>query len=149
MFSILVRLLTLLLFFFFNDTATTEIYTLSLHDALPITSLTVPIICIASPATLGVALPLPRRNGNATVGRYGDPWYRPVVQWDRARCRTRDGRNFGTSASPAPARAARHPPDCGAGARARSTGCRRRGRPGARAHGPPQSTPVPRAPGIP
>src|SRR2546430_5288539 len=27
---------TMLLFFFFNDTATTEIYTLSLHDALPI-----------------------------------------------------------------------------------------------------------------
>src|SRR5439155_21101113 len=29
-------LLTLFLFFFFNDPATTEIYTLSLHDALPI-----------------------------------------------------------------------------------------------------------------
>src|SRR2546430_12610047 len=28
--------LTYFLFFFFNDTATTEIYTLSLHDALPI-----------------------------------------------------------------------------------------------------------------
>src|SRR5258708_9710969 len=28
--------LYLSLFFFFNDTATTEIYTLSLHDALPI-----------------------------------------------------------------------------------------------------------------
>src|SRR2546430_11591156 len=28
----------MLLFFFFNDTATTEIYTLSLHDALPICS---------------------------------------------------------------------------------------------------------------
>src|SRR2546427_2197 len=28
--------LPLLLLFFFNDTATTEIYTLSLHDALPI-----------------------------------------------------------------------------------------------------------------
>src|SRR6266536_3965031 len=27
-----------LCFFFFNDTATTEIYTLSLHDALPISS---------------------------------------------------------------------------------------------------------------
>src|SRR2546430_17477271 len=27
-----------ILFFFFNDTATTEIYTLSLHDALPISS---------------------------------------------------------------------------------------------------------------
>src|SRR2546430_17539562 len=29
-------LLFVLFFFFFNDTATTEIYTLSLHDALPI-----------------------------------------------------------------------------------------------------------------
>src|SRR5258708_26726018 len=28
--------LSILIFFFFNDTATTEIYTLSLHDALPI-----------------------------------------------------------------------------------------------------------------
>src|SRR2546426_9116578 len=28
--------ITVSLFFFFNDTATTEIYTLSLHDALPI-----------------------------------------------------------------------------------------------------------------
>src|SRR2546430_9155057 len=32
----LALLVTMLLFFFFNDTATTEIYTLSLHDALPI-----------------------------------------------------------------------------------------------------------------
>src|SRR2546426_12193558 len=30
----------LLPFFFFNDTATTEIYTLSLHDALPISLVT-------------------------------------------------------------------------------------------------------------
>src|SRR2546426_7899171 len=29
-------LIFFILFFFFNDTATTEIYTLSLHDALPI-----------------------------------------------------------------------------------------------------------------
>src|SRR3989442_9854835 len=28
--------MTMFCFFFFNDTATTEIYTLSLHDALPI-----------------------------------------------------------------------------------------------------------------
>src|SRR2546430_11301121 len=33
------RQLLLLFFFFFNDTATTEIYTLSLHDALPISGL--------------------------------------------------------------------------------------------------------------
>src|SRR2546430_13956866 len=33
---IMIRLHFCSLFFFFNDTATTEIYTLSLHDALPI-----------------------------------------------------------------------------------------------------------------
>src|SRR5258708_10304297 len=30
-------------FFFFNDTATTEIYTLSLHDALPISERKLPV----------------------------------------------------------------------------------------------------------
>src|SRR5256885_12817842 len=38
------------LFFFFNDTATTEIYTLSLHDALPISR---------SPHEIGDAFPGP------------------------------------------------------------------------------------------
>src|SRR5258708_29903266 len=38
-----VALRLLIFFFFFNDTATTEIYTLSLHDALPIS-------CMASMA---------------------------------------------------------------------------------------------------
>src|SRR5213082_3739144 len=41
--------LTFLFFFFFNDTATTEIYTvsdtLSLHDALPISSSRGPALC--------------------------------------------------------------------------------------------------------
>src|SRR5260370_868828 len=36
MFYSLYLLTLFFLFFFFNDTATTEIYTLSLHDALPI-----------------------------------------------------------------------------------------------------------------
>src|SRR5258708_21699405 len=31
-------------FFFFNDTATTEIYTLSLHDALPISGSAFPVL---------------------------------------------------------------------------------------------------------
>src|SRR3712207_7168419 len=35
------------MFFFFNDTATTEIYTLSLHDALPI------LLAIAAAAFMG------------------------------------------------------------------------------------------------
>src|SRR2546422_5265097 len=39
-FLLLFRPSFLSLFFFFNDTATTEIYTLSLHDALPISLLT-------------------------------------------------------------------------------------------------------------
>src|SRR2546427_13202453 len=34
------RLLRCFIFFFFNDAATTEIYTLSLHDALPISGWT-------------------------------------------------------------------------------------------------------------
>src|SRR6266568_9439615 len=34
-------------FFFFNDTATTEIYTLSLHDALPISGLWCSRCCLA------------------------------------------------------------------------------------------------------
>src|SRR5258708_29636327 len=37
-------------FFFFNDTATTEIYTLSLHDALPISRRWSPI-CRRAPRT--------------------------------------------------------------------------------------------------
>src|SRR5256885_8523705 len=35
-FLIIILFLLIFFFFFFNDTATTEIYTLSLHDALPI-----------------------------------------------------------------------------------------------------------------
>src|SRR5437870_7155258 len=38
MFSSIILLFFFSSFFFFNDTATTEIYTLSLHDALPISS---------------------------------------------------------------------------------------------------------------
>src|SRR5256885_14748421 len=38
-------------FFFFNDTATTEIYTLSLHDALPISG---SLSCNIRPRALGM-----------------------------------------------------------------------------------------------
>src|SRR2546426_6368529 len=37
-------------FFFFNDTATTEIYTLSLHDALPICSARATAAAVATPS---------------------------------------------------------------------------------------------------
>src|SRR3712207_6629715 len=39
----LYRAIVILVFFFFNDTATTEIYTLSLHDALPISAGSTPL----------------------------------------------------------------------------------------------------------
>src|SRR2546430_5277566 len=42
-------------FFFFNDTATTEIYTLSLHDALPIT---LPVLETIRLSSCGVELPM-------------------------------------------------------------------------------------------
>src|ERR1051325_5045368 len=51
----------MLCFFFFNDTATTEIYTLSLHDALP--------ICGAAPARLR--------------DRHRDKWNDPAAAEDR------------------------------------------------------------------
>src|SRR5688572_32092292 len=44
------------MFFFFNDTATTEIYTLSLHDALPIS---IPVASISESA--GHRAPIPPR----------------------------------------------------------------------------------------
>src|SRR2546422_806915 len=57
-------------FFFFNDTATTEIYTLSLHDALPILreSSPPPDISGREPDEIHDVQPLPPR-----AGRYGEP----------------------------------------------------------------------------
>src|SRR5258708_26765605 len=43
------------LFFFFNDTATTEIYTLSLHDALPISNSVFSSAAAAPPAAAPAA----------------------------------------------------------------------------------------------
>src|SRR2546427_9313860 len=51
------RLPLVFIFFFFNDTATTEIYTLSLHDALPISGL-----------GLGRRLPAQRAHGRLGKG---------------------------------------------------------------------------------
>src|SRR2546426_12166947 len=43
MYFLLTPSISSFLFFFFNDTATTEIYTLSLHDALPIFPIVGPV----------------------------------------------------------------------------------------------------------
>src|SRR3712207_7504612 len=58
------------MFFFFNDTATTEIYTLSLHDALP--------IYLARHRPGGRQRhPLPEARGPAAVRRLGQAARRP------------------------------------------------------------------------
>src|SRR2546425_8235501 len=49
------------IFFFFNDTATTEIYTLSLHDALPIWDLKAQIVFFAG------TLLIRRRHGDFQI----------------------------------------------------------------------------------
>src|SRR3989442_6854642 len=70
--------LSVTLFFFFNDTATTEIYTLSLHDALPI-SLVHPL-CDSRGSTL-MAITLTPRFSNSPLTRAMYP--SSVVQTDR------------------------------------------------------------------
>src|SRR3989441_326091 len=47
---------TLFFFFFFNDTATTEIYTLSLHDALPISHWRLRMATLAGAASTSRAM---------------------------------------------------------------------------------------------
>src|SRR5260221_9346028 len=53
------------IFFFFNDTATTEIYTLSLHDALPISACASTRTCSSSNSTSICSL---RSSPSARVG---------------------------------------------------------------------------------
>src|SRR5256885_17160868 len=58
------------IFFFFNDTATTEIYTLSLHDALPISLPHVlPDARPAGPELPGVVPRAPDERGRPAEGR--------------------------------------------------------------------------------
>src|SRR6267378_5542695 len=64
------------IFFFFNDTATTEIYTLSLHDALPISPRlairTLPNTSVSSPPPGRLALLEERGNALPALGRDAD-----------------------------------------------------------------------------
>src|SRR5256885_6235536 len=81
-------------FFFFNDTATTEIYTLSLHDALPISHTATPALWGTPASTMQAggsfsftfanpgfypyhcqahALIAPQQRGNVTVNSVNTP----------------------------------------------------------------------------
>src|SRR2546430_14258262 len=72
-FDIMLFVHIFLFFFFFNDTATTEIYTLSLHDALPI--LTAALIGAAVGAGITLLLrrgPSGRRPAGPLIRYAGD-----------------------------------------------------------------------------
>src|SRR2546430_15377841 len=58
-------------FFFFNDTATTEIYTLSLHDALPISSVTRACFWSAAKRRLATPAAVPIKQMAATRFEFG------------------------------------------------------------------------------
>src|SRR5438874_3660862 len=58
--------------FFFNDTATTEIYTLSLHDALPICLLVAGEVIVQQPQEALVAAPLLDQRGDGLAHDLGD-----------------------------------------------------------------------------
>src|SRR2546426_11327658 len=68
-------LVSLLLFFFFNDTATTEIYTLSLHDALPISYWPRPVMKRGSSRRL---IDFPNSRSSATVAM-SSPHFFPAM----------------------------------------------------------------------
>src|SRR2546422_8609055 len=77
-------------FFFFNDTATTEIYTLSLHDALPISTAFAVVLVVGSTAVFTSA----RLRG----GSDGQPSPTPVsptpVQPDRKSTRLNSSHGY-------------------------------------------------------
>src|SRR5438034_7663640 len=56
--SLVSALMLVSMFFFFTDTATTELYTLSLHDALPISQPDSPTIPSVSPDAISNEIPL-------------------------------------------------------------------------------------------
>src|SRR3712207_7633289 len=63
----------LCLFFFFNDTATTEIYTLSLHDALPICDVAAGSVEARHEAALDEVIGQNEHDGDRCRGRFGCP----------------------------------------------------------------------------
>src|SRR6266498_3070521 len=77
LFTSLLFLCTYFFFFFFNDTATTEIYTLSLHDALPIW----PRFTSSRSAAMGH----PRSSGRSGSTTHEATATRPIVRWRATR----------------------------------------------------------------
>src|SRR2546429_3084788 len=92
------------IFFFFNDTATTEIYTLSLHDALPIfrgfelcRRLKEDPVNHLTPVVLVSAAPTPRELEQGREAGAADFWGTPssLGEFSRSRCRGNQNNQIG------------------------------------------------------
>src|SRR5690349_21998051 len=81
--------LLLFLFFFFNDPATTEIYTLSLHDALPICTCWRTITFAASKNTIPIISRCSRRSCCRN--------FNPATLYGNATCRDRKSTRLNSS----------------------------------------------------
>src|SRR5258708_16399712 len=84
------------LFFFFNDTATTEIYTLSLHDALPISGPTSERTCRSIPGTRSMCTNIPASAATTT----SFPTARTASRGEPARTPTRSEEHTSELQSP-------------------------------------------------
>src|SRR2546422_11760592 len=71
-------------FFFFNDTATTEIYTLSLHDALPISTCSTTRISDAGAESRPVASHTVRGDCSSAPGTTSNPSRTGDPRWARS-----------------------------------------------------------------
>src|SRR2546430_5404013 len=83
------RIRNLYLFFFFNDTATTEIYTLSLHDALPILNVASGSNTMRSASQPGAIRPL-RARPASSAGRVAHQRARSPRSRPRSRARSEE-----------------------------------------------------------
>src|SRR2546421_12499888 len=84
---VVVRRRLLFTFFFFNDTATTEIYTLSLHDALPISS-------TPSATERRMSVTSSGRSSRRTTMRWHSGWF-VVIARAAGSCRSSAARRSG------------------------------------------------------
>src|SRR5256885_12167425 len=77
------RYYSTLSFFFFNDTATTEIYTLSLHDALPISYALLPSDSLGKPLIFRCAHKRPEPGTQVALTPHAEPLHSIGREKDR------------------------------------------------------------------
>src|SRR6266496_6622461 len=94
-FHLPVQLILFLFFFFFNDTATPEIYTLSLHDALPISESRFPLLCLGVTAFVCSRLVTAMTGWPSALARTARPTIDPLTpEFDAIRKTSADSKVY-------------------------------------------------------